>query len=142
MNFVSELLADKGRQVFAIAPTATVLVAIREMDRRGVGALLVVDQERLVGIVSERDYARRVILRGRRSDETRVEEIMTSDLVTTALDAKLAACMQAMTEHHVRHLPVVEGDRAVGMVSIGDVVRATIERQQRTIEHLEAYITG
>ena len=142
MHFVSELLADKGRQIFSVSPTSTVLEAVREMDQRGVGALLVLDGERPVGIVSERDYARRVILMGRRSDETLVEEIMTRELVTSTLDCSIDNCMELMTEHRVRHLPVVQNHRAVGMVSIGDLVRAIIARQASTIEHLESYITG
>ena len=142
MHFVSELLADKGRQLYSVSPGATVLEAVREMDRRGVGALVVLDGERPVGIISERDYARRVILMGRRSGETQVEEVMTRELVTARLDSSIDACMQLMTEHRVRHLPVIERHRVAGMVSIGDLVRAIIARQASTIQQLESYITG
>ncbi len=142
MHFVSELLADKGRQIFSVHPGSTVLDAVREMDKRRVGALLVLDGERPVGIISERDYARRVILMGRRSDAPQLAELMTRELVTACLDSAIDACMELMTEHRVRHLPVVQNHRAVGVVSIGDLVRAIIARQANTIQHLEGYITG
>ncbi|NCQ22367.1 MAG: CBS domain-containing protein [Sphingomonadales bacterium] len=142
MQFVSELLSDKGNRVFAIHPTATVLDAVREMDQKEVGALVVLEDGALRGVLSERDYARRVILRGRRSDETRVEEIMTVEVVTVAPSVSVDECMELMTEHRVRHLPVLDGGRVVGVISIGDLVRAIMHRQRRTIEHLKNYIAG
>ena len=142
MQFVSELLSDKGRTVFSIHPGAMVLDAIREMDARGVGALVVLEENVLKGVVSERDYARRVILRGRRSDETRVDEIMTAEVVTVHSSASIDECMQLMTEQRVRHLPVVDQAKVVGVVSIGDLVRAIMHRQRETIEHLKDYIAG
>ncbi len=142
MQFVSELLSDKGRTVFSIHPGAMVLDAIREMDARGVGALVVLDESALKGVVSERDYARRVILRGRRSDETRVDEIMTLEVVTVKPGASIDECMELMTEHRVRHLPVLDEEKVVGVISIGDLVRAIMHRQRKTIEHLKGYIAG
>ncbi|MDF1797631.1 MAG: CBS domain-containing protein [Planctomycetota bacterium] len=142
MHFVSELLADKGRQIFAVHPNSTVLEAIREMDRHGIGALLVIDSDELVGIVSERDYARRGILQGRRSDVTKVGEIMTTELVTADLHGTIDECMQQMTDRRVRHLPVLEEGKVVGLVSIGDLVRVILARQATTIEQLSSYIKG
>jgi CBS domain-containing protein len=140
MNFLSELLNEKGRKVHSIHPSATVLDAVREMDQRRVGALLVVDETGLVGVLSERDYARRVILKGRRSDATRVDEIMTSELVTVELGTTIDECMELMTERRVRHLPVLENGELIGVISIGDLVRVIMQRQKATIEHLKDYI--
>jgi len=142
MHFVSELLADKGRHIFAVHPNSTVLEAIREMDRHGVGALLVIDSDELVGIVSERDYARRGILKGRKSDSTKVGEIMTRELITADLHGTIDECMGQMTEQRVRHLPVLEEGQVVGVVSIGDLVRVILARQASTIEQLSSYIKG
>ena len=140
MNFVSELLSDKGRKVYAIHPRAMVIDAIREMDQRKVGALVVLEEGELVGVISERDYARRVILKGRRSDKTRVHEIMTDELVTVELGASIDECMQLMTECRVRHLPVLDEGDLVGVISIGDLVRVIMQRQKTTIAHLKDYI--
>ena len=142
MNFLSELLREKGRKVHSIHPSALVLDAVREMDQRRVGALLVIDETGLVGVVSERDYARRVILKGRRSDATRVDEIMTSELVTVELGTTIDECMQLMTERRVRHLPVLDGGELIGVISIGDLVRVIMERQKKTIAHLKDYIAS
>ncbi len=141
MQFVSELLNDKGRKVHSVHPDATVLDAIREMDQRHVGALLVMDGDDLLGIISERDYARRVILKGRRSNEALVREIMTTELHTISEHVTIDECMSTMTNRRVRHLPVLEESRVVGVLSIGDLVRVIMERQATTIEHLKDYIT-
>jgi CBS domain-containing protein len=117
-----------------------VLDAIRLMAERHVGALLVMEGDRLAGIVSERDYARKVILLGRSSADTPVREIMTAAVITVQPETPVEACMQIMTERRVRHLPVIEGGRVVGMVSIGDLVKAVIAEQQQHIEQLESYI--
>ncbi len=142
MKLVSHLLDTKGREVISISEDASVLDAIRLMAERAVGSLLVMDGKRLRGIVTERDYARKVILKGRASDSTRVGEIMTTSVITATLGQTVNHCMTVMTEKRIRHLPVVEDDRVVGLVSIGDLVQAIIEGQQEEIEQLEKYISG
>lgn len=141
MKTVKDILEEKGHQVWSIAPDATVYEALKVMGEREVGALTVVDGGSLVGIVSERDYARKVILRGKTSRETRVREIMTAAVVTTSPEQTVEECMATMTERRIRHLPVIERGRMVGMVSIGDLVKSIIAEQQFMIEQLETYIT-
>lgn len=140
MTYVSHLLDRKGRATYSIEPEDPVLEAIQLMADHHVGALLVMKAEELVGIVSERDYARKVILLGRSSAETPVWQIMSSPVLTVSLRHTVQECMKLMTEHRVRHLPVVESERVVGIVSIGDLVKAVIQDQQETIEQLESYI--
>ena len=140
MTYVSQLLDRKGRAMYSIEPEDPVLEAIQLMADRHVGALLVMKGGSLVGIVSERDYARKVILLGRSSAETPVWQIMSSPVLTVSPRHSVQDCMELMTEHRVRHLPVVESDRVVGMVSIGDLVKAVIQDQRETIEQLESYI--
>lgn len=142
MRTVSQLLDGKGRDIVAIGPTAPVLDAIRMMADRGVGALLVMQGGHLIGIVSERDYARKVILKGRSSADTRVEEIMSSEVKTVGPDRSVHGCMKTMTEARIRHLPVLEDGVVVGMLSIGDLVKAVIEDQQLEIDQLQQYIAG
>lgn len=142
MGKISELLADRPETVWSVSPDQSVLDAIRLMASKGIGAVVVVDQERLVGILSERDYARKVILEDRSSRDTLVSEIMTRDVVTVTRDSSTGDCMTLMTNNFFRHLPVVEEGRIVGMVSIGDLVKAVIKEQQYTIEQLEHYIAG
>ena len=134
------ILEYKGREVFSVAPTAPVFEAILRMSQARVGALLVLDKSHLVGIISERDYARKVILKGRSSNDTLVSQIMSAPVLTVAPGQSINDCMRLMTEHRVRHLPVVEGDRVIGVLSIGDLVRAVLEEQKQTIEQLEQYI--
>ena len=136
------LLKNKGSNVWSLGPDATVFDAIGLMAEKGVGALVVVSQERLVGIISERDYARKVILKGHSSKDTRVHEIMTRSVVTVTTEHTVAECMRIMTDQRVRHLPVLDGDRLAGMISIGDIVRSIISAQADTIRHLSSYITG
>ena len=140
MTYVSQLLDRKGRAMYSIEPEDPVLEAIQLMADHHVGALLVLKGGTLVGIVSERDYARKVILLGRSSAETPVWQIMSSPVLTVSPRHSVQDCMELMTEHRVRHLPVVESDRVVGMVSIGDLVKAVIQDQRETIEQLESYI--
>lgn len=142
MKLVKHLLDVKGREIISIHSDASVLDAIKLMAERAVGSLLVMDGEELVGIVTERDYARKVIIKGRASDSTRVGEIMTSDVLTATVDQTVNTCMQVMTRRKIRHLPVVDGGRVIGMISIGDLVQAIIESQQEEIQHLEQYISG
>ncbi len=137
---VQDMLAVKGAHIHAIEPTTTVYDAIAMMDARRIGALLVMQGERLVGILSERDYTRKVILRGRASRDTPVEDIMTRDVITVRGDTRLGECLQLVTDRGIRHLPVVENDRVVGLVSIGDLVRAVVTQQAETITSLKTFI--
>ncbi len=139
---VRSVLAVKGTAVWSIGPDATVYEAIKIMDERGVGALVVVSEGDLAGIVSERDYARKVILKGRSSKDTLVREIMTSEVYTAAPEDLIDDCLRVMTEKHIRHLPVLEGRSLVGVVSIGDLVSAIISAQADAIQHLHNYIAG
>ena len=140
MATVMQLLGQKPRAIYSVAPDAPVLEAIRLMAEHSVGALLVMQGERLAGIISERDYARKVILMGRSSSDTPVSQIMTTSVITVGMTHGIQQCMQLMTDRRVRHLPVVEGGRVLGMLSIGDLVRAVLEEQAQTIEQLEHYI--
>jgi CBS domain-containing protein len=139
---VSAILAHKGSAVWSIAPNATVFDAIQLMADKNVGALPVLENGKLVGIISERDYTRKVILKGKSSRETPVRDIMTLELVIAHPGDSISQCMQVMTEKRLRHLPVMEGVEMVGLVSIGDLVRRIISAQTATIDNLEKYITG
>ena len=141
MQTVSELLMHKGQQVWTIDPDATVLDAIGEMAERDLGALVVTEGPSVLGIVSERQYARNVALAGRSSRDTRVRDIMRTDVPRVSPKTPIDVCMALITEHRIRHLPVLEGDELVGLVSIGDLLAAVIEDQRSTIEHLESYIS-
>ncbi|HLU05348.1 MAG TPA: CBS domain-containing protein [Woeseiaceae bacterium] len=142
MKLVCHLLDSKGRDIVSIAPDASVLDAIRLMSDRGIGALVVMDGDSLAGILTERDYARKVILKGRASDATEVREIMTTDVITTTSSESVDKCMNTVTEKRIRHLPVVDEGRLIGIISIGDLVKAIISDQQQAIEQLEHYISG
>jgi CBS domain-containing protein len=140
MTTVRQLLDRKDRAVFSVGPEAPVLEAIRAMAEHHVGALLVMQGEVLAGIVSERDYARKVILRGRSSSDTPVRDIMTFPVLTVSPETSVEQCMQLVTDKRVRHLPVLDAGRVIGMVSIGDLVKAVIAEQQQQIQQLESYI--
>ena len=142
MAKVWDVLAVKGRLVVAIGPDDHVLAAIALMADKSIGAVLVMRGEELVGIISERDYARKIILKGRSSAETAVWEIMSSPVTSVGLDDTVSACMMTMTEKRVRHLPVVDQGRVVGVLSIGDLVKSVIEEQQREIAQLQRYIAS
>ncbi len=142
MLSVQQLLDHKPRGIHSIGPDEPVLAAIKKMAEHHIGALLVMSGEKLVGIVSERDYARKVVLLGRSSTETPVSAIMTAKVIGVNPKQDAHDCMRLMTEKRIRHLPVLSGDRVVGILSIGDLVRAVIEEQERTIADLETYIHG
>jgi CBS domain-containing protein len=142
MKRIRDLLDSKGRAVWSLAPDATVYEAIEQMAQKGVGALLVMEGERLVGIVSERDYARKVILKGKMSREIEVRDIMSFPVICVPPEFTLEQTMTAMSEHHVRHLPVMADDMVVGVISIGDVVRGIIEDKEFYIQQLTTYIAS
>ena len=139
---VGAILARKGSAVWSIAPNATVFDAIQLMADKNVGALPVLENGRLLGIVSERDYTRKVILKGKSSRDTPVRDIMTPKPITADPGDSVSECMRVMTDNRIRHLPVLEEDKMVGMVSIGDLVKRVISAQTATIENLDTYITG
>ena len=139
---VRNVLSHKGHQVASISPEASVYDAIALMAEKGIGALLVTSQGKLVGILSERDYARKVVLKGKHTRDASVSEIMSSPVLTVRPDETIEECMKIVTENRIRHLPVMEDDRIVGIVSIGDLVKWIVTEQQKTIKELESYITG
>lgn len=139
---INEILEHKGTTVWTIAPDATVFEAIQMMSDKNVGAVLVTEHDRLVGIISERDYTRKVALKGKSSKETRVREIIPDHLLSVSRSHTVEECLRLMTEHRVRHLPVLEGEKIAGVVSIGDLVNWIITTQNTTIRQLETYISG
>jgi CBS domain-containing protein len=139
---IRSILKQKSGVVHSIAPTDSVYQAIAMMSEKQVGALVVIFDGTIVGILAERDYARKVILKGRSSRETTVSEIMSSPVIAVSPDHTVGECMKIITDHRIRHLPVLDGERLVGMISIGDLVNWIICEQGETIRHLEAYITG
>ncbi len=142
MKLVKHLLDGKGRHIVSVVPDTTVLEAIKLMADKGIGSLVVMDDDELLGIVTERDYARKVIIKGRSSKTTRVAEIMTTGIYTTSSAESVNDCMSLMTEKRIRHLPVMEDNRIIGLISIGDLVQAIISDQKEEIEQLENYISG
>ncbi len=139
---VSQLLSDKGHKIQSVSPETMVYDAIKLMNEVKVGALLVIEDNKLVGIISERDYARRVILENRSSKETPVRDIMTIDVLTVTPHHSVEDCMKIMSEHHIRHLPVIENGQAIGVISTMDVVKNIISEKESVIDQLEHYITG
>ena len=139
---VSEILHQKGSHAWSIDPGATVYQALEKMAEKNVGALLVIEGGKLVGILSERDYSRKVVLKGRKAKETAVREILSGDVIKVTPAHTVEDCMRLMTDHHVRHLPVLDGDSIVGIISIGDLVNWIISAQTSTIQQLQTYIAG
>jgi len=139
---IDAILAQKGTEIFSISPEATVFEAVEIMANKNVGALLVIQDGKLVGMISERDYTRKVMLRGKKSRETQVSEIMSSDLTVVSSREPVENCLRMMTDKRVRHLPVLDGETIRGVISIGDLVKWVIATQSAAIEHLEMYISG
>lgn len=143
MTTVAQVIQDKiGREIYTISPSATVLEAITLMANKGIGAVVVTQDTKVVGILSERDYTRKIALMQRTSDHTTVAEIMTSRVISVTRGHTVEECLNLMTDEHLRHLPVIEGETLVGFVSIGDLVKATMEDQRKLIEQLRQYISG
>ena len=142
MRTVRQLLETKSPEVFSIAPDAPVIEAIRLMAERRIGALLVMEGPRLAGILSERDSARKVVLQGRSSKDTPVRDIMTAEVISVRPQDSTEHCMQLVTDSRIRHLPVIEGGQVVGVVSIGDLVKAVIAEQKQELDHLQRYIAS
>jgi CBS domain-containing protein len=142
MRTVRDVLKEKGNAMWTVSPDATVFEALQLMAERNIGAVMVLEGGALVGILSERDYARKVVLKGRMSKDTRARDIMTEHVLFARPDQSIEECMAVMTNKHIRHLPVFEADKLAGLISIGDVVKAIIEDQGFTIGQLTDYITG
>ena len=142
MKTMGLFLAEGQRLVYSLRPDATVREALELMAQKNIGALLVMDGPALAGIFSERDYARKVVLQGRSSNDALVQDIMTAQVITVQAAQNIDECMQIMTDKHVRHLPILEGQRVIGLISIGDVVREMMAHQKTIIEQLHSYIAG
>ena len=142
MATVQSILDTKGSIIFTITSDTTVYHALELMVEKNVSALLVMESDKLAGIFTERDYARKVVLKGKKSKETQVAEIMTSNLITVTSASSIDECMELMTGKYIRHLPVVDDGKLAGIISIGDVVRCIIEEQKSIIGHMEQYIAG
>ena len=138
---VSDILSSKGSNIYSVSENITVYDALKIMGEKNIGALLVMDDQRLEGIISERDYARKIVLKGKSSQETMVKEIMTKEVVTVLPEDDIEKCMGLMSGRHIRHLPVMKEDKVLGVISITDVVTAIIESQKNTISHLQNYIS-
>ncbi len=142
MTNVRDILREKGAEVYSVSPDDTVYDALKLMAEKNVGALVVLEEDRIAGMISERDYARKIILKDKLSKETKVKEIMTAGIVTVTPAMDLDQCMELITDKRLRHLPVVENDRVVGIISIGDIVKGIIDHKEFVIRQLEGYIKG
>jgi CBS domain-containing protein len=142
MRSVKDILQEKGTQVYTISPDAKVYEALQMMADKNVGALMVIEGDTTAGLISERDYARKIVLKGKLSKDVAVREIMTTDMICVGPDDDVEYCMELMTDNRVRHLPVFKNDQLIGIISIGDIVKAIIEHKEEIIEQLENYIKG
>ena len=142
MKTISQFLDQSNRPIFSVGPNATIREALEIMAQHNIGALLVMDGETLKGIFSERDYARKVALKGKSSNDAKVSDVMTSNVITINTKHSIDQCMQIMTDKHIRHLPIVNDVQVIGLISIGDVVREMIAYQKSMIEQLQSYIAG
>jgi CBS domain-containing protein len=142
MRSVKDILQEKGTQVYSISPDAKVYEALQMMADNNVGALMVMEGDTVAGLISERDYARKIVLKGKFSKDVPVREIMTADVIGISPDVDVEECMELMTDKRIRHLPVFKHDRVIGIISIGDIVKAIIEHKEEIIEQLESYIKG
>jgi len=142
MKIVKNILEEKGFDVYTISSDATVYETLQKMAEKNVGALLVMDGEKILGMISERDYARKIVLKGKFSKDVPVSEIMATNLIHVTPEQDIETCMELISDKHVRHLPVVENDRLVGIISIGDIVKAMLEHREEVIDQLEKYIKG
>ncbi|MBG6110500.1 CBS domain-containing protein [Flavobacterium sp. CG_23.5] len=139
---VNQILSTKGKEVFSIVSTITVYEALKVMGEKNIGAVLIIEEDVLKGVLSERDYARKIVLKDKSSKKTHVNEIMETEVFTVKPSDNLDYCMDLMTARRIRHLPVLENNAVIGIISIGDVVKAIIEVQKETIQHLDSYISG
>ncbi len=139
---IGAILNEKPRDIFSISPNQTVFEAIQMLDQKNIGALLVMEDDKLVGMFSERDYTRKITLHGKRSRETKISEVMSTDVKLTHPSECVDACLRLMTDKRIRHLPVMENDKVIGLISIGDLVKHVIASQSAAIAHLENYISG
>lgn len=142
MYLVKDILSEKGREVYSVKPDATVYEALKKMAGKNIGALLVMNSDEVIGVFSERDYARKIILQGKSSKDAKVGELLSDRIFYVKPSTTTTECMQLMNDHRVRHLPVLDGEKVVGIVSIGDIVNKTIKDHQNTIQQLEDYILG
>ena len=138
---VSDITKGKGNNIFSVTGDVSVYEAVKIMGEKNIGALVVMEGDELSGIISERDYARKIVLKGKVSRETLVKDIMTQHVITVSPEDNIDKCMELMSEKHIRHLPIIDGGKVIGMISIGDVVNAVIASQKETIEQLKNYIT-
>ena len=142
MKNIGQFLAQHIRTIYSVSPQSTVRQALELMAEKNIGALLVLEEKKLGGMFSERDYARKVVLKGKSSVDTLVQDIMTTEVICIKVSQTFTECMQTMTDHHIRHLPIMDEQNVIGMISIGDVVKEILEEQTRTIEQLKSYIVS
>ena len=142
MNSIGQFLTRRIQNVHSVSPQSTVRQALELMADKNIGALLVLEANQLVGMFSERDYARKVVLKGKNSVDTLVRDIMTTEVICTKISQTFTECMKIMTDHHIRHLPIMDEQNVIGLISIGDVVKEILEEQNRTIEQLKSYIVS
>ena len=142
MNSIGQFLTQRTQNIHSVSPQSTVRQALELMADKNIGALLVLEENELVGMFSERDYARKVVLKGKSSVDTQVQDIMTTEVICVKVNQTFTECMQTMTDHHIRHLPVMDEQKVIGLISIGDVVKVILQEHTRTIEELKSYIAN